>query len=48
VVVQPQPVVTPPPDPGTAVPAYGIAPYNPQDPGNAAARYGAPPAPEEV
>ncbi len=47
-VVQPQPVVVQPDPCCTAVPAYGIAPYNPTpDPGGPAARYGAPPPPEE-
>ncbi|MDP3274600.1 MAG: hypothetical protein Q8Q09_05350 [Deltaproteobacteria bacterium] len=44
---QTQPVVTPQPDYGNAVPAYGIAPYNPADNGAAVARYGAPPAPTD-
>lgn len=47
-VVQPQPVVVQPDPCCTTVPAYGIAPYNPQDPGAAVARYGAPPPPEEI
>jgi hypothetical protein len=47
-VVQPQPVVVQPDPCCTAVPAYGISPYNPTDPGATMARYGAPPPPDEI